>query len=431
MPVSLVLDFRTADLRTRERFHLGEERAAALYAEPVPEPLSELVVVSTCNRVEVYGAAEARAPDTVARASHALARLWTEGDDARGRDLLRTAAVRAGPDAARHLLRVASGLESQVLGDVQVLGQVRRAYRAAAESGAAGPVLHRLFETALRAGKRVVAETSLSGMRHSVGTEAAVLASRRLGPLESLRCVIVGCGKTGEHAARRLAKLGAGEIVLVNRSPGRAVELAAEVGGRAAPWETLHQELARADAALVATAADVPPVRASSLAHCRRSAGRDARTLLVLDLAMPRNVEPEVAGLDGVTLLDLDALRIPLSSAEEARRDAIPAAERIVDAEVARFAAWHGESAARRAVAPLREALEEVCRRELAFSAGPDAGRTAERIVAKLLARPMATLRAASARGEPLDAAADLLRSLFTPAAAATEPEQERPRLAS
>lgn len=428
MPVSLVLDFRSADLRTRERFHLGEERAAALYAGP--RATAELVVVSTCNRVEMYGVMDSHG--ATRRAADGLARLWTGGDDRARRDLLKTAAVRSGPDAVRHLLRVASGLESQVLGDVQVLGQVRGAYRAAAEAGAAGTVLHRLFETALRAGKRVAAETPLASARSSVGTEAALLAARRLGTLAGTRCVVVGCGKTGEQAARRLAKLGAGEIVLVNRSPGRAEALAAETGGRAAPWETLHQELARAGVGIVATAAEVPPVRAASLAHCRRAARATRTPLLVLDLAMPRNVEPEVAGLPGVALLDLDALRTPLASAEEARRAAVPAAERIVDDEAARFAAWHREHPARRAVEPLRAALEEVCRRELAFAGAGNAERTAERIVAKLMARPMAALRAAGARGERMDDAAALIRALFAGASAdAAETEAGERRLAS
>ena len=204
MPVSLVLDFRTADLRTRERFHLGDDGAAHLYAQP--RPGAELVVLSTCNRVEVYGTSACRAEP--ARIANELARMWTAGRPRDTRDLLRAASVRSGPDAARHLLRVASGLESQVLGDAQVLGQVRRAYRAASETGSAGPILHRLFETALRTGKRVAAETSLAAARNSVGTEAAVLAARRLGSLAGKRCVLVGCGKTGEQAARRLLKLG-------------------------------------------------------------------------------------------------------------------------------------------------------------------------------------------------------------------------------
>ena len=408
MPVSIVLDFRAADLRTRERFHLGDEHAGRLYAAPRGGEVRELVLLSTCNRVELYGAADPAGPRAAARAAGDLARRWT-GDDEAARQLLRVGTVRAGADAAGHLLRVSAGLESQVLGDAQVLGQVRRAYRAASDAGAAGPVLHRLFETALRTGKRVASETGLTGTRSTVGGEAASTAARRLGSLAGRRCVVVGCGKTGEQAARRLAKLGAGEVVLVNRSPERAERLAAEVRGRAAPWETMHQECAAADVVIVATAAEVPVIRAASLSHCRRSARAEAAPLLALDLAMPRNVEPEVAGLEGVALLDLDALRMPLAAAEDARRTAVPAAERIVAEELGRFAAWRREAAARAAVQPLRAALEDACRRE-GLSVPPDA---AARIMARLLARPMSALRAASLRGEPLDDTASLLRGLF------------------
>ncbi len=410
MPISLVLDFHAADLRTRERLHPGGDHPARIYAAPPAGPVSELVLLTTCNRVELYGAGDACTPVAARGAAADLAARWA-GDNARAAELLRLGTVRSGPEAVRHLLRVAAGLESQVLGDAQVLGQVRRSYRAAAAAGAAGPVLHRLFETALRTGKRVAAETSLTAARSTVGAEAATLAARRLGGLAGKRVVMVGCGKTGEQAARRLAKLEAGEVVLVNRTPGRAGELAREIGGRAAPWSDLHAEAARADAALVATAAGGAVLLAGPLAALRAA---DAPPLLLLDLSMPRNVEPEAGTLPGVALLDLDALRLPLAAAEHARHGAVPAAEAVVEEELARFLGWRSEAAARDAVEPLRAALEEICRRELSYAAGPDAaGRAAERIVAKVLARPMSALRTAAGRGDPLDAAAGVLRGLF------------------
>lgn len=418
MPLAIVLDFHTADLRTRERFYPGGERVAAILGGPRTAAVHEVVLVATCNRLELYGApSPGDAPDPRVRAAE-MATRWM-GSERAGRELLEAATVHTGADAARHLLRVSAGLESQVLGDAQVLGQIRRAFRDAVDAGAAGPVLHRLFETALRAGKRVAAETALTASRSTVGAEAAAVAARRAGPLAERRCVVVGCGKTGEQAARRLAKLGAGELVLVNRSPARAAALAIELRARAAPWETLHQEVARADVAVVVTGAELPPVRAGSLAFCRAGAGTEGRPLLVLDLSVPRNVEPETAGLAGITVLDMDSLRPPLAAAEEARRVATPAAERIVHDEVGRFVTWRRESAARAAVEPLRAVLEEVCRRELSFAAGPDAAAVAaERIVARVLARPMSALRAAGHDRDVLREAAALLESLFTAGAA-------------
>jgi glutamyl-tRNA reductase len=415
MLISLAIDYRRADLQTRERFFLTDQGVAQLYAEPRPPALRELMLLSTCNRIEIYAWASVSTTAEVMDALLALARHWM-GDDRRADELVAAAVQRCGDEAARHLLRVASGLESLVLGDAQILGQVRAAYRRAAEAGTLGAGLHRLCETALRTGKRVQHDTGLMGGRNSVGAEAAHLAHRRLGNLAPKRCVVIGCGKTGTRAARQLVKLGAVDVVLINRSPQRAQQLASEVWGRAAPYGSLHRELANADIGIVATSADVPPVRAASLKFCREMAGTSKREMLLIDLSMPRNIEGEVVGLEGISLVDLDTLQPPVAAAEAARQAAVPGAERIAEEELADFMAWVNAGAAREAIRPLREALDELCRREVAFAAGGDdaiAERAAERIVAKLLARPMEALRHASERGEPVDGYAAALQSLF------------------
>jgi glutamyl-tRNA reductase len=416
MLISVSLDFRHAPLRIRERFHLPEARVAALFEAPRTDRVKELALVSTCNRLELYAWTDATDPDGIAEASSELVRRWagTDGEDADelGALVLR----RTGEEVASHLMRVASGLESQILGDVQILGQVRRSYQEAVAAGAVGTGLHRLFSVALHAAKRVQHETGLAGGRHSVGAEAAALAARRQGPLMKRRCVVIGCGKTGERAARQLVKLGAADIVLMNRSPERAEALAKDLWGRAAPFDRLHRELARADVAIIATSADRPPVRAASLRFCRESAGTQDRPLVLIDLSVPRNVEAEVAGLPSVELLDLDALHPPLAQAEALRRAAVPQAEAIVTEELAAFMIWVRAEAAREALRPLREALDEVCRRELAYAgarAGADLDRAAERIVSKLMARPMTVLRTATARGESVVSVTDTFRALF------------------
>jgi glutamyl-tRNA reductase len=166
----------------------------------------------------------------------------------------------------------------------------------------------------------------------------------------------------------------------------------------------------------VATSADVPPVRAASLKFCREMASTAARELLLVDLSMPRNIESEVVGLEGVALVDLDTLQPPVAAAEAARLAAVPGAEKVVREELAEFMRWVHAGAAREAIRPLREALVELCRREVAFAAGDEvAERTADRIVAKLLARPMETLRLATARGEAVDGYAEALQVLFAP----------------
>lgn len=425
MLISLAVDFRHADLKTRERFHLTDERVAELYALPRPEAIRELLVLGTCNRMELYGWASVSAPADVVAALTALARHWIGDGTTRVEELVATGVHRSGPEAARHLLRVAAGLESQVLGDAQILGQVRAAYRRAAAAGALGAGLHRLADIALRTGKRVQHETGLVAGRNSVGAEAAHLALRRLGPLAGRRCVLVGCGKTGSRAARQLVKLGAADVVLINRTYAKAQALAQEVWGRAAPFQALHREIAVADVAIVATSSDIPPVRANSLKFCREMAGTDGRELLLIDLSMPRNIEPEVVGLTGVGLVDLDTLHHPVAQAEAARRAAVPDAERLVAEELVAFEDWVRAGSARDAIQPLREALGELCRREVTFASGDAAvaERLAERIVAKLLARPMAALRHAADRGESTEQYASALQTLFAaPAAGAGLP---------
>lgn len=416
MLISVALDFRNAALKTRERFHLSDARVAQLFAAPRSRLVAELALLSTCNRIELYAWSGAVTDGEMTAAATELVERWIGEDQQHAEELESLVLRRQGEDAARHLLRVAAGLESQILGDVQILGQVRRAYRDAMDAGAVGAGLHRLFSVALRSAKRVQTETGLVGGRHSVGTEAAALAARRQGPLVKRRCVVIGCGKTGERAARHLVKLGAADLVLINRTPERAEQLARDLWGRAAPWDRLHRELARADIAIVVTAAEQPPVRAASLRFCREMAGSSAHPLMIIDLSMPRNVEPEVAGLPGLTLLDLDALHPPLAHAEALRQAAVPRAEAIVEAELTEFSAWVKADAAREALRPLREALNDVCRRELAYArdrGGPDLDRAAERIVAKLMARPMTVLRTATARGESVDDISATLLELF------------------
>lgn len=425
MLLSIAVDFRHADVSTRERFHPSVEQLAKLYDSSRSRRGAELTMVATCNRSELY--AWNTDPDVDPDdACVALAQRWA-GRPSEARALLATATRRHGTDAARHLLRVAAGLESQVLGDGQILGQIRGAYRLAAETGAAGPVLHRLFDTALRTGKSVQSETSMSAGRHSVGAEAAALAARRFGSLGHTRVVVVGSGVTGERAARQLVKLGARDVILVNRTADRATALAADLHARSAPYETLHCQIAMADIVVIATGADFPVVLAGPLEAARRNCGTAGAPLLVIDLAMPRNVEVAVAALGGVTVVDLDALHVPIAAAADARHTAVPAAQEIVEAELQHFNDWLDGAAARDAIRPLREAITTVCRREIAFAAGEEAAeRITDRIVAKLLSRPMDALRRAAAEGRPTDDLARALAELFFDRRAGARPALER-----
>lgn len=414
MLISLAVDYQAADVATRERFHVPLSHVGPMYARLNDDGITDMAVIATCNRTELY----AWCPDTPAHKLSAklrvMAECWMpEGNDADA--LMEVAVSRTDLTAARHAIRVAAGLESQVLGDGQILGQFRVAYGEASAANATGPVLHRLFETALRAGKRVQSSTLLGSGKNSVGAQAAALAARRFGNLTHTRIVIVGCGKTGQRVAKQLSKFGARDLVFINRSPARAAELAAELSGRSAPMESAHAEIAMSDIAIVATGSETPIIHAGKLALARTNCATDRYPLLLVDLSMPRNIEVRTAELPGLTLVDLDALRPQVSATEQTRRSAIPAAEAIVETETQEFSEWLATATAREAIRPFREALADVCMRELSHAAGGEvAERLSKRIVAKLMARPMSAVRGAMARGEPVSELTRTMSALFS-----------------
>ncbi|MBC7843869.1 MAG: glutamyl-tRNA reductase [Gemmatimonadaceae bacterium] len=413
MLICLAVDYRTADVSTRERFHVAEQRLGALYGALMGGGVCEVALVSTCNRTELYVWTESSGQAALETAVDHLTSVWMP-DLLDRKALLQSLNIRIGDEVGRHLLRLAGGLESQILGDGQILGQVRSSYRTACEMNTVGPMLHRLFEIALRTGRRVQSDTNLSTGRNSIGAEAASVALQRFGSLQHARCLIIGCGKTGTRAARQLAKLGAVDIVLMNRTIERAQELSESLRGRVAPLDTLHVEAAFADVVIIATGSATHTLVAEQLHTARVNVGYDHAPLLLLDLAMPRNVDPRASALPGVTLIDLDSLHQPIVAAEAARLSAVPDAERIVDHEMRWLRHWLATGAARLAIRSLHDALVDLCRKEVAFVAGDNvADRTAERIVAKLLARPMNVFGDAIARGENVDDLAVHLDQLF------------------
>lgn len=406
--LSLGLDFRQADLSLRERFHRGDEETTLAYERLAGSGLDELVLVDTCNRVEAYAVAR---NVTGAEAARRLAYVCGGYDAAS--DLLEAGALRLDADAVRHALRVASGLESQVLGDIHILGQLRRSYRRAIGAEAVGPVLHRLFDLALQTGKQVKRETELMAGHASVGREAVRLASDQLGDLSSLECVVIGCGKTGSHAARALVDAGVRSLVVLNRTEVRAQRLAAEVGASTASLDELHARVAGAQLAIVATGASQPILRSAGLERARRIAGASG-PLLIVDVSMPRNVERGVAELPGTQLVDLDALNPGAAKVEKARLASVEQAEAVIASGLEEFDAWKAGRADQAATAPMRECLEEICRRELGYIADEEVvQKITTRIVAKFMAAPMTSLRDAGQAGHETAALHEALQRLF------------------
>ncbi len=412
MLVSLGLDFNRADVGTRESFHLTDSEVEGAYVRKTEcHGVREFLVINTCNRVELYGWLEA-SPRSL-RSPHRYLALRYFGSDVEAERFLAVATHRLGRGAVEHLFRVASGLESQILGDIHIQGQVRRAYRLTVETGTLGPHLHRLLDMALRTGKAVKRETELMSGRSSVGSEAAALAARRLGGLEGKRCAVVGCGKIGAHTTQSLLKLGA-DVVLLNRTAGRAEQLAASVGGRVGDWDRLHAEVAASEVAIVATGSRTPVILLDNLLR-ERSAGDPH--LLLIDVGMPRNVEPAIAGFPDTTLVDLDQLHPDAALVARSRVDAVPKAQDMVSAHIDEYMAWQTSQGAKEALRPLREALHEICMREIRYATEQggsenDLERAAGRIVSKLLARPMTVLRGTE-RDQDVEVVHGALRLIF------------------
>jgi len=412
--ISIGLDFGFAPIDVRERFHRSDAEVEGRYASMDRSRRGvEVVFVSTCNRLELYAWDPSAAADPD-RAFRALAGHWAPGRAERD-ELLQRSKLRSGRAVARHLLAVAAGLESQILGDIHILGQLRKSFRAAQRADALGSHLHRLFQVAFRAGKAVRRETELMAGRSSVGSEAAGRALRVSEPAQDRHVVVLGCGKVGSHAAETLAERGVGRLTLVNRTRSRAESLARELDAEVVDWAELHEVVAGADAVIVATGAPTPILKVRALHELRADASARERPLLVLDVGMPRNVAPYSEGeASGVLLVDLDALHPEMASVERARRAAVPEAEEVVETEVETFFSWLAVQPAREALEPLRETLIAICERELAYAAGEEvANRTASRIVAKVLASPMVHLRDECQNGRPVTDVAAVLSTLF------------------
>lgn len=322
-------DHRSADPAAVERaYELKRARGGALR---LPEGVRG-VSVETCHRLELY-----LEEVSVVRARE-IYRRWIGGADAWPGDLPPEIPVRVGEEVGRHLFRVASGLESAVLGEDQILQQLRAGYRSACDAGLPGPVTHRLFHAAFRVGKKVRAETDLAAGGRSLAGAAVVQVHRELEGLAGRRALVLGLGEMGRLAARRLHKRGIGELHLCNRSRDKAERLADQLDGHALSWEWRERMLADVDAVVCATGADRPVLDAAALE--RASEARHGRKLVVVDLAVPANVGAPARPLPGVTLIDMPELTRRLAAERDRRRDAVQAAELIAEMALTDWTAW-------------------------------------------------------------------------------------------
>jgi glutamyl-tRNA reductase len=384
---------RTAPLDRRERFAFQPEAAARLLSTLGPE--SFLLV--TCNRTELYGSRTAEELEAALLASAGA------GDP---RDFYR----KTGREAVSHLFAVSAGLDSMVVGEPQILGQVKRSMGEAEAAGALGPVLGELVRRAISAGRRARRETDLGRGLPSIPKVATGMVRLVLGDLSERTLLIVGTGKLGHQAASLLRRSGASRVVVTNRSPEAALRLADEIGGRAAPFADLEALLLDADIVITCTAASGPILTRDRLAAAMTA--RRERKLVLIDIAVPRDVEPSARSLRGVRLYDLDDLR-GWGSASLAP-ETIERAHGIVNEEVAGFLGWQAARAAVPTIRALRERAEGILEAEVESRAPERAEEMREfgrRLLNKILHEPLVHLRdGAASDGEAYLAVA---RDLF------------------
>ncbi|MFN2387013.1 MAG: glutamyl-tRNA reductase [Thermoanaerobaculia bacterium] len=405
--VLLGWDFRAVGGTLRDRIAFtGEEVREGLRHLLGRGLFSEGAIVSTCHRSEIYALAGEDQPEGLAR----FVSEWRGLDAA---ELSGASFRREGADAARHLFRVAAGLDSLALGESEVLGQVREAFRIAREAGSARSVLHRLFESAVAAGKRVRAETEIGRHPLSIPAIGFELAEKVFGELPRRTVLLLGSGETGRLFALHAAEAGVTDLRIANRTLEHAEALAARVKGRAVPWERLFEELPSADVVVGTTASPAPIVRRTDVESAMRQ--RRSRPMFFLDLAMPPDIAPGVRDVYNVFAYGLDDLEEVARENRLRRSREVPRAEEIVDEELNRFLGWFGNLAVVPTVTDLRRKLEALRDRELeSLPPGErdSARRLADSLLGRFLHEPMRRLKGEADPARKLDRV-EAVRHLF------------------
>jgi glutamyl-tRNA reductase len=355
---------KTAELPLRERIALTEAAHEPFLTGVLEDPaIAEAVVLSTCNRTELYLVVT----DPVEAESAVLGMLARRAG-IRPTELVDAIYSLRNCDAARHLYRVAAGLDSMIVGEAEVQGQVKRAYEAALAARTTGPMTNKLFRAALATGKRVRTETALAEGGASVASVAVDLARSALGDLTSRRVLIIGAGETAELTAQALHQQGVSTLFVANRRRHRAIALARRFGGDTVAFDALPAELERADIVIASTGSPHTILGEEELALVMETRG--GRPLLLIDLAVPRDIEPHADRLDGVTLVDIDGLQAQVARNRLGRRVEARKAEGIVEEEIQTFAGWLGTLEVLPTVAALREHGTAIVEQVLGENAG-------------------------------------------------------------
>ena len=402
--LTLGVSHKTAPLELRERLSLTEGRAVGALHELTAAPgIHEAAAISTCNRTELYLVVS----DPVEAESTALG-ILTRQAEIRPTELLGHLYSLRAEEGARHLLRVTAGLDSMIVGEAEIQGQVKRAFELSMVEGGTGPVLNRLFRGALAAGGRAREETGISEKGVSIPSVAVELARRALGSLSDRRVLVVGAGETAELVARALVVRGVGAVFVANRHYDRAIGIAQRFEGSAVRFEELPEQLQEADIVVSATNSPHHIVERDELAQVM--ATRTERPLMLIDIAVPRDIDPSCREVAGVSVHDIDDVQQIVERNESGREAEAKRAERIIEAELERFERWLGLQEVVPTISALREHGDEVVRRVLAENEGrweslSEADRErvekmAGAIASRLLHEPTLRIRRSACSGE-------------------------------
>lgn len=345
------LNHRTAGVDVRERFALADCARPENWALPCGDNVNESFILSTCNRVELLAVG-------VANPESELLERWGQACQSEIADLRRYVYIHKNLDAARHVFEVASSLDSMVLGEPQILGQMKAAYRNAVESHCAGPILNRLMHNAFTVAKRVRHETAVAASAVSISYAAVELAKRIFGAMPSHRAMLIGAGEMAELAATHLLQAGIDEIIVVNRTLQNGEALAQKFHGRAIGFDRLQEGLAQVDIVIASTGSKDPILNAANVKIALKA--RKNRPMFFIDIAVPRDIDPDVNTIDNVYLYDIDDLKDVVEENMAGRREEAARARLIIDEEVARFAAWLNNLDAKPTILDLIKRGEDV-----------------------------------------------------------------------
>jgi glutamyl-tRNA reductase len=413
--LAIGVSYKTAPVEVRERMALSESRLPEFMRElRGAAEVHEAVAISTCNRTELYLVVG----DPVEAEGTVLTMLAREAG-IRPTELAGAIYSHRNCEAARHLYHVVSGLDSMIVGEAQIQGQVKRAYEAALALDTTGALTNRLFTAALSTGKRVRAETAIGRRQLSAPGVAVALAKERIGDLVGHEVVIIGTGETGELTARALASSGAKAVFVASRRRDRAISLAQRYHGTSVPFDVLPEALHRADIVVAATASPHLLLEAEEVAEVMSR--REGRPLLLIDLAVPRDIEAMCGALDGVTLYDIDDLQAVAKRNRRVRQAEAASAEGIIEEEIQQFAAWLGSLEVLPTIAAIRAQAAQIAADVVSDNDGKwetlserDRARVnaiARTIVNRLLHEP--TLRMRDMHDDRVHARMALVRELF------------------